>query len=136
MIKSLPELRQDFISENKEFYQQAFEKIRDVSAVSLHTPNGKDDPEARAKLVALINQRHKGWDNDSLKVIYGGEMPDVAAWFDVNEVFPLGSLEFEGHSFSAPKNPEHYLGAIYSFNFMELPPENKRLTHAHSIEFS
>jgi lipopolysaccharide cholinephosphotransferase len=76
---------------------------------------------------------HEGWEREDLKVIYSGKMPDVAAWFDIKEVFPLKKLNFEGLEFPVPHNPKHYLGSIYSFNFMELPPEEKRTIHAHEM---
>ncbi len=63
-------------------------------------------------------------------------MPDVAAWFDIEEVFPLTTMEFEGLSFPVPNNPSHYLDAIYSFDYRQLPPEDKRTIHAHSIDFA
>jgi len=44
-------------------------------------------------------------------------------------------MEFEGLSFPAPKNSAHYLDAIYLFDYRQLPPENKRRIHAHSIDF-
>jgi len=117
------------------YYSDIFKLIRDVSSISLHTPNGKDHPKARAKLLESIDTLHQGWESKDTKVIYSGAMPDVPAWFDIDEIFPLATLEFEGLNFSIPKNPQHYLGSIYSFNFMELPPEDKRTIHAHSINF-
>jgi len=119
---------------NKKFYDETFKKIRDASAISLHTPYGKDIPASRAALTETLKQKHQGWDNNQTKIIYGGEMPDVTAWFEYTEVFPLTTIEFEGLGFSAPKNPDHYLRAIYRFDYRELPPENKRLVHAHSID--
>ncbi|MCW9023773.1 MAG: LicD family protein [Gammaproteobacteria bacterium] len=121
---------------NKKQYDSTLKEIRDASSTSLHTPDGKDDPAKRAALAASLKQKHKGWDNDNIKIIYGGEMPDVAAWFDIAEVFPLTTLEFEGHPFPVPNNPGHYLDAIYSFDYRQLPPENKRIIHAHSIDFT
>ena len=121
---------------NKKQYDSTLEEIRNVSSVSLHTPNGKDDPAKRENLIASLKQKHQGWENDKSKIIYGGEMPDVAAWFDVPEVLPLTTIEFEGLSFPAPNNPSHYLDAIYSFDYRQLPPENKRIIHAHSIDFA
>jgi lipopolysaccharide cholinephosphotransferase len=121
---------------NKKLYDSTFKEIRDVSSTSLNTPNGKDDPVKRATLVASLKQKHQGWEIDKSKVIYGGEMPDVAAWFDFEKVFPLTTMEFEGLSFSVPNNPSHYLDAIYSFDYRQLPPKNKRIIHAHSINFT
>ena len=115
------------------FYEDAFKLIRDVSAISLHTPNGKEHPRVRQALLEAVNEMHEGWEKENIKVIYSGKMPDVAAWFDIDEMFPLSKIEFEGLEFYAPKNPHHYLGEIYSFNYMELPPFDKRTTHALEI---
>jgi len=116
------------------FYEQTFELIRSVSAVSLHTPEGKDLPEVREKLVASLEPMHQGWEKEGTKVSYSGKMPDVAAWFDIEEMFPLEKITFEGLEFPIPKNPHHYLSENYSFNYMELPPEDKRTIHAEKIE--
>ena len=102
---------------DKENYDKTLKHIRDVSSISLHTPKGKDDPIKRADLVASLKDKHQGWETRDNKVIYSGEMPDVSAWFDLDKVFPLSTLEFEGISFPAPNNPSHYLDAIYSFDW-------------------
>ena len=135
-VDIFPMLTLENTEANKKQYDSTFKKIRNVSSVSLNTPNGKDDPVTRATLVESLKQKHPGWGSDKSKVIYGGEMPDVAAWFDVSEVFPLAMIEFEGFSFSAPKNTDHYLQAIYSFDYKQLPPKDKRTIHAHSIVFT
>lgn len=119
---------------NKNLYDSTFKKIRDVSPAGLNTPDGKDDPAKRAALVTSLKQKHQGWESNKSKVIYGGEMPDVAAWFDIEKIFPLTTMEFEGHSFPVPNNSSHYLDAIYSFDYRQLPPKDKRTIHAHSIE--
>ena len=119
---------------NKKQYDSTLKEIRDVSSISLHTPNGKDDPVKRAALIASLKQKHQGWGIDKGKVIYGGEMPDVSAWFDIKKIFPLTTMEFEGLPFPVPNNPNHYLDAIYSFDYRQLPPKNERIIHAHSIE--
>lgn len=135
-VDIFPMLTIESTEENKKTYDSTLREIRDVSATSLHTPNGKDDPVNRAALIASLKQKHQGWGNDKTKVIYGGEMPDVAAWFDIKKVFPLTTIEFEGHTFPSPNNPSHYLDAIYHFDYRQLPPENKRIIHAHSIELT
>lgn len=139
-VDIFPMLTIENTEENKKLYDSTLKEIRDVSSTSLHTPNGKDDPVKRASLIASLKQKHQGWEPDKIKakskVIYGGEMPDVAAWFDIEEVFPLATMEFEGHSFPVPNNPSHYLDAIYSFDYRQLPPKNKRIIHAHSIDFT
>ena len=121
---------------HEEFYDGIFKFIRSVSSVSLHTPDGKDHPETREKLLESLEFMHQGWEKENLKIIYSGAMPDVPAWFDIDEVFPLKKIKFEGLEFYAPKNPNHYLGSIYSFNFMELPPVDKRTIHADAINFN
>ena len=120
---------------NRNLYDNTFKEIREASSTSLHSPDGKDDPVKRADLIAYLKQKHQGWTKNNYKIIYSGEMPDVAAWFDIEKVFPLITMDFECHSFFVPNNPDHYLHAIYSFNYRQLPPKNKRIIHAHSIDF-
>ena len=118
---------------HKGYYDELFKLIRDTSAVSLHTPNGQNLPKVREHLVDSLAELHEGWEEVNRKVIYGGEMPDVSAWFDQDKIFPLKKMVFEGREFPVPNDPDHYLGNIYSFNFMELPPEDKRTIHAFEI---
>jgi len=117
------------------FYTNTLEDIRSVSAVSLHTPMGKDNPIKRKILVDSLDKHHKGWECQNNKLIYSGKMPDVAASFHIKEVFPLSILSFEGLNFPVPKNPQHYLSEIYSFNFMKLPSKENRIIHALEITF-
>ena len=135
-IDIFPMLTLENTQENIKLYDSILKQIRDISSTSLHTPNGKDNPVKRASLVASLKQKHQGWSIDKANVIYGGEMPDVAAWFDINDIFPLAIMEFEGLVFPTPNNPSHYLDAIYRFDYRQLPPKNKRITHAHSIDLS
>ncbi len=115
------------------FYQGMFELIRSVSPVSLHTPEGQDHPEIRSNLQKSLHRLHQGWEKDNTKVIYGGEMPDVAAWFDKEKLFPLKKMQFEGVEFPVPRNPDHYLSNLYAFDYHQLPPEDQRTTHAEAI---
>ena len=117
----------------QQFYNDIFKVIRSVSAVSLHTPEGKDEPKIRELLQKSLELMHKGWKQKDTKVVYGGEMADVAAWFDYTKIFPLKKMKFEGLEFSVPHDPSHYLDSIYTFNYRELPPLDKRTTHAHKI---
>ncbi|MCK4743218.1 MAG: LicD family protein [Sulfuriflexus sp.] len=135
-VDIFPMLSIENTEENKKYYDSTLEEIRNLSSTSLHTPNGKDNPAKRSTLIASLKQKHHGWGINKSKVIYGGEMPDVAAWFDIEKILPLATIEFEGHSFPAPNKPSHYLNAIYSFDYMQLPPEEKRIIHAHSIDFT
>ena len=119
---------------HQNFYCDIFKLIRSVASVSLHTPNGQNRPKERKKLIEALSLMHQGYKDSNTKVIYGAEMPDVSAWFDYKKIFPLKKMEFEGIEFLAPNDPDHYLGSIYSFNYMELPPKEKRTTHALKME--
>lgn len=46
-----------------------------------------------------------------------------------DSVFPLGTIMFEGKSFSAPCNPDAYLSDLYR-NYMEIPPKEKQKIHS------
>ena len=118
---------------HEQFYDGIFKFIRSVSSISLHTPDGKDHPETREKLLEALSLMHQGFEKEGTKVIYGGEMPDVAAWFDIDKILPLKKMKFEGLEFYAPNDPSHYLDSIYTFNYRELPPIEMRTTHAHEI---
>ncbi len=48
------------------------------------------------------------------------------------EVFPLSKLNFEGFEFYVPKNPDYFLKTKYG-DYMTIPPEGQRKTHARAI---
>ena len=50
-----------------------------------------------------------------------------------DSVFPLSTIIFEGKTFMAPANPDAYLSDLYR-NYMELPPEEKRIVHSIFIQ--
>ena len=135
-VDIFPMLTLENTPENKKFYEESFKELRASSALSLHTPKGIDNPKRRTELIGMLDKKHQGWEKKNLKIVYSGKMPDVAAWFDVKEVFPLKKITFEGLEFFVPKNPQHYLAEIYAFDFMELPPEDKRVVHAWQIAFN
>jgi lipopolysaccharide cholinephosphotransferase len=135
-VDIFPMLTLENSEENKKLYEETFEELRACSSVSLHTPTGIDRPIQREKLVKTLEKKHQGWQNKETKVIYSGKMPDIAAWFDFKEIFPLKKISFEGLEFFVPHNPQHYLSENYSFNYMKLPPVDKRTIHAWKIEFN
>ncbi len=51
-----------------------------------------------------------------------------------SDIFPLSEIEFEGHKVLAPHNPDAYLTALFG-DYMQIPPEDKRLTHRAPITF-
>jgi len=115
------------------YYKSTFKLIRFFSEKNLHVQTSIPSQPLRKFLTWTLDVMHKKWNSEGTQVIYSGKMPDVAAWFDIKEVFPLGTMKFEGFEFTVPHNPCHYLNAIYSFNYMELPPEDKRTIHAHEV---
>lgn len=46
----------------------------------------------------------------------------------IDDVFPLQELEFEGHRFMAPRDPDVCLRNVYG-DYMQVPPPDKRRTH-------
>ena len=44
-------------------------------------------------------------------------------------IFPLGTITFEGRTFSAPCNPDAYLRDLYN-NYMQIPPKEKQKIHS------
>ena len=113
---------------NHLFYEYAFSTIRFFSAKKF------DCTRIRKVIKKSIEKLHLGWDKkDDTSVIYSGKMPDVAGAFKYNAIYPLKKIEFEGFEFYAPNDPHHYLENIYSFNYMELPPIDKRATHADEV---
>lgn len=62
---------------------------------------------------------------------YVGVTPECLAYGYLSkkeEIFPLREIEFEGHKFKAPNNPDAYLTNEYG-NYMQIPPPEKRRTH-------
>jgi lipopolysaccharide cholinephosphotransferase len=113
---------------NRLLYKNAFKAIRFFSAKNF------DNIKIRKLIKKSIQRLHLGWDKSvDTSVIYSGKMPDVAAVFKYDAVFPLKKIDFEGLEFYAPNDPHHYLESIYSFDYMELPPMDKRATHAEDI---
>jgi phosphorylcholine metabolism protein LicD len=77
---------------------------------------------------------HSGWNSPTSKVIRSGRMPTHKLYIDIKSIFPLKKLTFEGKEFYVPNNSNEYLNILYANDYMTLPPEDKRHTHASSIE--
>lgn len=52
-----------------------------------------------------------------------------------NVIFPLITIEFENHFFSAPNNPDLYLKKLYG-DYLKLPDEQNRKTHTSYVIFN
>ena len=51
-----------------------------------------------------------------------------------SDIFPVRDIDFEGHTFLAPADPDAFLKVIFG-DYMQIPPEEKRATHTKRIEF-
>ena len=49
-------------------------------------------------------------------------------------IFPTSEIQFEGHTFMAPNNVDEFLRVLYG-DYMQIPPEEKRMTHLAEITF-
>ncbi|MGV3589351.1 MAG: LicD family protein [Adhaeribacter sp.] len=47
---------------------------------------------------------------------------------------PVGEIMFEGKMYKAPNDVDGYLTIKYGKNFMEVPPEEKRIVHSTALE--
>lgn len=59
------------------------------------------------------------------RVLYGYPSPRTA-------IYPLGEIEFEGHRFPCPHDPDRRLKDMWG-DYMKLPPAHKRKVHARFI---
>ena len=58
-------------------------------------------------------------------------LPVVGPWIYKREwIYPAQPIEFRGRRFPAPNNAHEYLSEHYGETYMQLPPEDKRWTHA------
>lgn len=54
--------------------------------------------------------------------------------YNMQDVFPLQDISFEGCTFLAPHNPDALLKICYG-DYMQIPPKDKRVVHTNKIEF-
>lgn len=63
--------------------------------------------------------------------IYGGL--NIQVFHPKSDIFPLSEISFEGYQFSVPANTHACLQRIYG-DYMQIPPKDKRMVHASTIE--
>ena len=73
------------------------------------------------------------------KIFHTHQWGHAYGWVSYNHIpedaiFPLSEIEFEGHVFKAPHNPDVYLHCLFG-DYMQIPPVEKRPTHGAHIEF-
>ena len=77
---------------------------------------------------------HIGWEEKEALVVRSLEFVEPQFSIKVRDLLPLREVTFEGQKFLAPNNPDAYLKSLYGDNYMELPPPEKRITHANFIK--
>ena len=73
------------------------------------------------KLVSAVKGKGTKWFSTPERYVYG-------LFTDEKALFPLSEIEFEGHSFPAPANPDQRLRDSFG-DYMQIPPPDKRRTH-------
>lgn len=72
------------------------------------------------------------------KLFHSHKWGDTYGWVPINysetDLFPLKKIQFEGQTFSCPANPDGMLKTCYG-DYMQIPPEDKRVTHLAEITF-
>lgn len=68
------------------------------------------------------------------KIGYEKHFSPYGASHSKEYVFPLKDIQFEGHTFLGPADPNRYLTSIYG-DYMAIPPKDKRHTHIIHVEF-
>lgn len=80
------------------------------------------------KLMKIFNSSK----NSYFYINLGSQYNYVKQTIPMSVYHPAGKLEFEGKLYSAPRDYGYILSRIYG-DYMELPPENKRITHKPSV---
>ena len=58
---------------------------------------------------------------------------DWCCSYKMKDIFPLSSINFEGHEFKCPNNPPEVLKRWYGETYMQLPPQEKRRGHSMRV---
>jgi len=82
----------------------------------------------------LIKIHDKMHSINNKTVIRSGRFTELNFYIRKEDLFPLKKIQFENYDFYIPNKPEEYLKSLYGNNFMQLPPKEKRHTHAYKIE--
>lgn len=73
------------------------------------------------RMVGLVKGKGTKWFSTPERYVYG-------LFSDEKAIFPLSEIEFEGHSFPAPANPDQRLRDSFG-DYMQIPPPDRRRTH-------
>jgi lipopolysaccharide cholinephosphotransferase len=65
----------------------------------------------------------------------GGSYPGLKETFPRGVILPLSTLEFEGNQYTVPHNWDYFLTQFYGSNYMQPPPDDKKVNHGHDVIF-
>ncbi len=84
-----------------------------------------------------LKTRHKRIEkmkkNPKLNYGYGTDILNFDTILDIDIIYPLKKIKFEDGEFMAPNDVHRYLKKIYG-DYMQIPPENKRVQHHLEIK--
>ena len=80
----------------------------------------------------LVRKFFKLHNTSNEMLINSAALPDANIYIEKEKVFALGTMKFCNKEFYVPKEYKSYLSTIYT-NYMQTPPKNKQVAHAHSI---
>lgn len=115
------------------FYARAFREIHHFGEVAYKNPIRRYAVKAIAYLIypfclLLIGiERLLSKRNPTGLVNFSFPVKSTKCRY-LEDVFPLIEVEFEGHSFLAPHNYDHYLTLLYG-DYMQIPAEEERISH-------
>ncbi len=104
-------------------------KQRIANTIKAHVANKRQGNSTKSTW--YLNVFPYGWLTCWRDKLYEGKGECYQSWgyvFDVNDFSPAAEMEFAGKKYAVPRNYDKVLTTVYG-NYMELPPEDKRIAH-------
>ena len=54
-------------------------------------------------------------------------------YLPMSTIYPIKEIQFEGHSFLCPNNPDAYLKEYYGDNYLNLPENSEIAKYNHNV---
>lgn len=83
--------------------------------------------------INLVNRAERKYSNKDGKYVGYLINQEDTLWIERDKYFPLNKIQFCGEYFSCPNQVEEVLREEYGETYMQLPPEDQRLTHVEYI---
>ncbi|MDR1226084.1 MAG: LicD family protein [Prevotellaceae bacterium] len=80
--------------------------------------------------IGILRVFYRLWKTNKMAYAYGINFHRHRRY---NEIFPLKTIEFEGRQLPCPNDTDAFLRGLYG-NYMQVPPPDKRITHAQNIK--